>query len=372
MRTPFALPAELRDRSFNTRDAAAHGIGGERLRRRDLDRPFRGVRTLHPTVTLAERARAYAPRLTDKGFISHTSAAALWGMPLPLTIDGRVHVSHPHRHRAVRTVGVVGHHLVIRAEEITEIDGFPVTTPERTWCDLAGLVGLEALVAAGDRLLWHRAPLTTPERVRDMAARHPGRRGRVDRMHALALLSDRADSPPESILRTRIVLQRAPDPSRQRPAPWPEWRLDRPTRPSVHRIPRGARVRGRWSSHRSRPVVEGPRAGAPLRRLRLARHAGRQRRSRLGVPTDPRGSRPASPRQGVERGTPLVKRQLLSKCAARKRRKLTPQEAGRLSRRDRRSAGRRRRSGNRGRRSPRHPRGLRARGRSGRARRRRG
>lgn len=213
MRTPFPLPAELRDRSFNTRDAAAHGIGGERLRRRDLDRPFRGVRTLHPTVTLAERARAYAPRLTDKGFISHTSAAALWGMPLPLTIDGRVHVSHPHRHRAVRTVGVVGHHLVIRAEEITEIDGFPVTTPERTWCDLAGLVGLEALVAAGDRLLWHRAPLTTPERVRDMAARHPGRRGRVDRMHALALLSDRADSPPESILRTRIVRSGLPTPA---------------------------------------------------------------------------------------------------------------------------------------------------------------
>jgi hypothetical protein len=213
MRTPADLPAVLRNRSFSVRDAAAAGVGAERLRRLDLSRPFRGVRVLERPETLTELSRAYAPRITDTGFISHTSAAALWGIPLPLTIDTRVHVSHPHRSRAVRTRGVVGHHLVIRPDEITEIEGIPITTPERTWCDLAGLIGLEALVAAGDRVLWHRAPLASSESLVDMAGRHPGRRGRVDRQHALGLLSDRADSPPESIIRTRIVLSGLPKPT---------------------------------------------------------------------------------------------------------------------------------------------------------------
>jgi hypothetical protein len=213
MRTPADLPAELRDRSFNVRDATAVGVSPERLRRLDLHRPFRGVRTLEHPDTLVAVARAYAPRLTDRGFISHTSAAAVWGIPLPLSIDPRVHVSHPHGYRAVRTTGVIGHHLVMRPEELTEIDGIPITTPERTWCDLAGWMGLEALVAAGDRVLWHRAPLASAESLADMVEHHPGRRGRTIRQWALSMLSDRADSPPESILRTRIVLSGLPKPT---------------------------------------------------------------------------------------------------------------------------------------------------------------
>lgn len=212
MRIPADLPSHLQLRSFTTREAEAAGVDAERLRRQDLVRPFHGVRSLRRPATLADRARTYAPRLSEAGFLSHTSAAALWGLPLPAYVDSRIHVSGPHGTRAVRTRGVIGHHLVIRDDEITVVDGVRVTTPERTWCDLAGWVGFEDLVAAGDRVLWHRDPLATPEALADLAHRHPGRRGRLDRRHAVPLLSTRADSPPESKIRTRIILAGLPRP----------------------------------------------------------------------------------------------------------------------------------------------------------------
>lgn len=212
MRSPAALPPELRGRSFDFRDARDAGLSPERLRRSDLHRPFRGIRATVAAESLAERARAYAPRLTDHGFISHASAAALWGLPLPRAVDLRVHVSQPHGTRAVRARGVVGHHLVISPEELTILEGIPVTSPERTWCDLAGWVGLEDLIAAGDRVLWHRDRLATLEQLGDMVRRHPGRRGRRDRCAALPLLSDRADSPPETKIRLRVVGSGMPTP----------------------------------------------------------------------------------------------------------------------------------------------------------------
>jgi hypothetical protein len=212
VRLPADLPPEFLDRAFTTRDAVNAGVHLERLRRSDLERPFYGVRSPFVPTDHAQRARAYAPRLAARAFLSHFSAAALWGMPLPPTIDPRVHVSRPHGERAIRTTGVIGHHLVVTASETTEIDGIPVTTPERTWCDLAGWLTFENLVAAGDRAIWHRAPLATLEQLVEMTNRHPGRRGRPDRLTALPLLSERADSPPESILRTRCVLAGLPRP----------------------------------------------------------------------------------------------------------------------------------------------------------------
>lgn len=141
------------------------GRKGSRTRHPGLARPFPGTRSLTRPLTIEERVAAYAPRLPSHGFFSHTTAAALWGLPLPAFADPRLHVSYPHGRRAVRTAGVVGHHLVMRDEELTVLDGIPVTTPERTWCDLAGLVDFEALVAAGDRVVWHRDRLASMDAI---------------------------------------------------------------------------------------------------------------------------------------------------------------------------------------------------------------
>ncbi len=212
MTRPSRIPDELGN-EFSVRDAAALGVGRPRTRRGDLARPYHGVRSRTEPVATLEKASAYRPRLPDHGFFSHTTAAALWGIPLPAFHDPRLHVSYPHRIRPARTVGVVGHHLVIRPEEITEIHGLPTTTPERTWADLAGHLGFEDLVAAGDRVIWRRDSLASLASVQDLAHRHPGRRGRPQRLAALPWLCDRSDSPPETKLRVRFIRAGLPGPA---------------------------------------------------------------------------------------------------------------------------------------------------------------
>lgn len=225
MKRPGPLPAGLDVDGFTRADARRVGLSMERLRRSDLERPFHGVRSTTIDGSPIGLARRYTARLPDRGFFSHLTAAALWGLPLPRLKDPRIHVSRPHGERAIRTGGVIGHHLVISAAELTELDGMPVTTPERTWSDLAGWLRLEDLLAAGDRVIWRHAPLATAESLAAVARRHPGRRGRHDRLTALGLLSDRADSPPESILRCRIILAGLPVPEVNRPlrGPADEW-----------------------------------------------------------------------------------------------------------------------------------------------------
>lgn len=85
--------------------------------------------------------------------------------------------------------------------------GLQVTRPERTWFDLATVLTLHELVAAGDYLIRRRQPRTSHARLHAAFARYPGRRGRVLIQTALALLSDRAESPAES--RLRVILLEA-------------------------------------------------------------------------------------------------------------------------------------------------------------------
>jgi len=203
MTRPAPLPHELGEH-FRVRDAVALGSSPGRLRRSDLVQTFHGVRSHHPPETVAQAVQAYLPLLPDRGFFSHLTAAALWGLPLPANADPRLHVSYPHGCRPVRRPGVAGHHLVMRADEITVLDGVPVTTAERTWCDLAPWLGFESLVAAGDRAVWRRDPLTTIDGLTDMARRHPDRRHRARRLAALPMICERSDSPPETTLRLRF------------------------------------------------------------------------------------------------------------------------------------------------------------------------
>jgi hypothetical protein len=91
----------------------------------------------------------------------------------------------------------------------------PVTTAERTWCDLAadGSISIGALVAAGDRILWRRDPLGTRESLTSAVNRYEGRRGARLMREALPRLTDRSDSPPESELRLAIALAGFPAPA---------------------------------------------------------------------------------------------------------------------------------------------------------------
>lgn len=205
MRSPHPLPATTPS-AFAVRDAPTLGIPEHRLRRGDLITPFRGARTTKPPAAAEELCAAAHLVVRDDAFICGPTAALLWGIPLPRRLEEAtaIHIGHPHRVRPTRLRGTIGHHYVITPPELTRIDDLSITTPERTWCDLASALTLEELVAAGDRVLWLRAPLARPEDLDAMAQVHPGRRGRRNRTAALPLLSAAADSPAESALRVRF------------------------------------------------------------------------------------------------------------------------------------------------------------------------
>ena len=46
--------------------------------------------------------------------------------------------------------GVAGHRLDLRATDLTVLDGVPLTSPARTWLDLASVLDSEDLVVAAD------------------------------------------------------------------------------------------------------------------------------------------------------------------------------------------------------------------------------
>ena len=85
-----------------------------------------------------------------------------------------------------------------------------VTTPVRTWLDLGTRLGLADLVAVGDHIIHHR--LATVAQLRMALEARSDRRGRALLHHALDLLSDRAESPQESILRVLVHQAGLPEP----------------------------------------------------------------------------------------------------------------------------------------------------------------
>jgi hypothetical protein len=198
-------PSDVGD-GFAVRVALARGIPRARLRAQDLASPFWGTRQFRTNDTLLSRCRALMSRMPETAAISHSTSALLWGIPLPSRLaSGPVHVTVATGHRAPEHSGASGHQRPLAAQDVAEQFGFRMTVPERTWCDLAEQTSLPELIAAGDFLLSWRQPLTALEALADYSARHVSRRGATRRRDALPLLSARAESYSESILRALLM-----------------------------------------------------------------------------------------------------------------------------------------------------------------------
>ena len=151
--------------------------------------------------------------MTDAAFFSHTTAAFLHGIPVPLHMEKSplVHISFPAPHRAPHAAGILGHALRVEPSDLMTLpSGLRVTTPLRTWFDLAHSLTLLELVAAGDALIHWRKPLVSTLDLADALARPFNRKIRRKLRRASELLNDRAESPPESILRAILVLAGMP------------------------------------------------------------------------------------------------------------------------------------------------------------------
>ena len=144
---------------------------------------------------------------------SHQSAAVLWGIPVIGRFTG-VHVIAAGRVGVRSQRGIVWHNDRIPDDDVTTLDGFRVTTLERTLFDLARASGFAAAVAALDVGLRTviATPLGTPQRgvtreeLRERADAAAGRRGIRSAKSAIEFADARSGSPGESVSRANMHL----------------------------------------------------------------------------------------------------------------------------------------------------------------------
>lgn len=194
------LPAHLTNAPFGYAQARAEGIGDGRLRNPELARPFRGARMSSTSTDTLSLCRAFAARTSSEMFFSGTTAAKLWGIPLPVAIESDIvlEASVPRPARALRVRGVRCRSVTVTASDIATRHGLSISSVERTWCELALVLPEDDLIVAGDHLLYFRRPLTTAESLRSAMERFPDPRARAAARRAFGQLSDRCGSPRET------------------------------------------------------------------------------------------------------------------------------------------------------------------------------
>ncbi|MDP5181263.1 DUF559 domain-containing protein [Blastococcus sp. BMG 814] len=135
--------------------------------------------------------------------LSHRTAAELWDLEVPLVDDDRrVHLTVPPGARVRSRADRVVHASVVPAPETRRIDGLLVTSPSRTWIDLAGAVPPAALLAVTDQLLAQGYPA---DQFAHVVRRYRGRRGAARARAVMGRGDRRAGSPMESVLRWAIL-----------------------------------------------------------------------------------------------------------------------------------------------------------------------
>ncbi len=180
-----------------------------------LAAPYWGTRSYSdPGPDIVARASLFATRMPPRAFYFGRTAASLHQLPLPTrySFETALHVGVPAGLRRVEVLQIVPHHVRVVADDLLDWETTLVTSPTRTWCDLAASLSLAELVAVGDRLLWHRKPMATRDALATQIDRFEGRRGIRLMRSAIVLLSDLADSAPESELRVAIIQAGFPPP----------------------------------------------------------------------------------------------------------------------------------------------------------------
>jgi hypothetical protein len=214
-RTP--LPPHLTTGSFSLRAADKAGVARTRTAAGDLLTVSRGIRVPADSNAAGAAALGAYTDLDDDATLSLGSAARLWNAPLPgrLEDDWRIHLARRRGQSTPRRLNVVGHQLALLPDEVVELDGVRLTSPARTWLDLAPVLSADELVIVGDSMVCEHGPefprpreaLCSIEELRSMLERHAGSRGIRKARAAVELIRVGADSPPET--RLRLVLIRA-------------------------------------------------------------------------------------------------------------------------------------------------------------------
>jgi len=138
------------DELLLSKDLAAAGIESGELRSRtrsgDLVHLRRGAYTTPTGRTDREdhllRVRAALAFAESLSVLSFGSAALVHGLPVPGSALQSVHLTKIRNSGGKRRPGIHVHVAPLSAAEITSVNGLPVTSLDRTFADLARVVGL--------------------------------------------------------------------------------------------------------------------------------------------------------------------------------------------------------------------------------------
>jgi hypothetical protein len=203
------IPNELRDLpAFRLANAVAAGASRSQLRGRAFSRPFRGAHVVGAVDSLTQLCQAALLVLPGQAVFSDETAAVLLGLPAPRT--SVLHVSVPEKGVAVRRRGIVGHVRHLAEAEIGTLSDLPVTTPERTFVDLAAKLPAGELLGFADAAL--RARLVTTAALTEVVSRHAGCRGIARARRVLEYANPAAESPRESMIRWLLIEAGLPTP----------------------------------------------------------------------------------------------------------------------------------------------------------------
>lgn len=210
---------------FTRRAALASGISVSALTGTNYQRLFHGLYVgAGVRLSVEHQARAALTVAPPGSYVSHHTAARLWGGWAPL--DPNTHVSVPPGGSRSERRGIAAHRG--REGAPARRRGIPLSRPAEVFLELAAAgTNLVDLVAVGDSLV--KAEVITPEELRDQAGTHQGAGCRRAR-RAAAYVRAGVDSVMESRLRMLIVLAGLPEPmvnkiTRDEIGTW-VWRFD--------------------------------------------------------------------------------------------------------------------------------------------------
>jgi hypothetical protein len=200
MRTPD-LPAV-----FSRAQALSLGVGDDRLtglvRRGEIERLRPGMYAAGsaPPVAPADRglrhvegARAALTHHASGFVLSHMTAVALHGLPLPLGWTGKVELTAVEATQRSRSApGVTVHHADSTPTDVTCVHDLRVTTPSRTVADCLRNYGPRVSVPIADAAV--RTGMTTPLEIEGQLDRQRRWRGRPRALQSLLLVDGRRES----------------------------------------------------------------------------------------------------------------------------------------------------------------------------------
>lgn len=210
--TTLRLAAQVRRLGHDTHERGADGRTVWVRVRRGVVLPRSTWEPLTPEQRHAAFVHATALRMRGEAPVfSHSSAAAVWGLPRVTAWPQLVEVTRSGRR--ARSSGLIRRHA-LDVPETAVVAGLTVTTLARTLVDLARTEELQDAVAAADHALHHKQ-CSSAELLGEVSRLEPGVPGRARAQLAIDLADSRSMSVGESLSRVQMFRLNLPRPRLQ-------------------------------------------------------------------------------------------------------------------------------------------------------------